>query len=197
LSTEGISGIEKNLTGYYAIGAIDPQLNLHVIRDSSASLYVACNTTLGCLIFGTTEELIENVAKDLKWKIDAIEQVKGNIHLIFNSKGDIISNNPINPRGWTTYESKWADRSLGYNLTEKYYESKEWSTLDNEDDYYDLYKNEISNADASYKFYDWNGREMEYAEFMACDEMTKYDCTVTRADGTVVDPKDYYRERLA
>jgi len=37
----GIAEVAKNLTGYYAIGALDPNGNLHVAKDSTANLFAA------------------------------------------------------------------------------------------------------------------------------------------------------------
>lgn len=180
LSTEGIKAVEKYISGYYAVGAFDPNGNLHVIKDATARLYVANNKTLNCLIFGTTEELIKNVAKDCQWVIGPIEQVKDNIHLIFSPEGSLIHSASITSLGYEDKESRWASQSLGYSLKDDF---TQW-------------RDEIKNVDASYTFFDWNNRPMDYKEFILLDEVTKADCLVIRPDGTVVDPEDYYTERL-
>lgn len=191
LGTVGMQGIEQNITGYYAIGALDNVGNLHVIKDSTAQLCVAHNETLACLVFGTTEKLIKDVAKSCKWTIGPVEKVRDDIHMIFDKSGVLISVNEINPRGFGREESRLADRSLGF----KVYATDDFSKEDLE--YYNEWKNETDFVDAGYTFRDWNGRPMDYKEFMACDEVTKLDCTVIRPDGTIVDAEDYFAERLA
>lgn len=181
LSTEGMASVEKYISGYYACAAFDPQGNLHVFKDGNATLHVAKNLTLGCLIFGTTAQLIENISERCHWKIGPIEKVKSNIHLIFNPAGDLIHTATIKPLGYTTLESDFSARSLGYKLVS---DLNQW-------------RSEVKHADASYKFYDWNAREMTHEEFKMLDEVTKLDCTVVRSDGTVVDAEDYYKEKLA
>jgi hypothetical protein len=188
LSTVGISGIEQHITGYYAIGAFDPHGNLHVIRDSIAPLMVAYNKTLDCFIYGTTERLIQDVSDELKWTIGPIEKVLDNVHLIYNVQGELIHNEAIKSRGFDEVESIYSERSLGYKIYDKN-PSNNYG--------YEAWKEELSCADAGYTFKDWTGRVMTYAEFMACDEVTKLDCVVTRPDGTIVDGEDYYGERLA
>lgn len=202
LSTTGIKGVEKYVSGYYAVGAIDKDNNLHVIKDSTASLYVAYNSTLDCTVFGTTEELIEDVAKDMKWNIGPIDVVKDNIHMIFNKKGDLISHNIIEPLGWTARESAYSNKSLGHSLNSKdndYYEKyyDKYKEYEDEQDSLEQYRAEVSNPGAGYKFWDWNHRELTLKEFQELDEVTKLDCLVIRPDGTVVDAEDYYTEKLA
>lgn len=217
LTTIGIKGIEQYLTGYYAVGALDKSGNLHVFKDGIANLYVTMNKTLECLMFGTTEDLITSVAKSMKHKIGNIEKVKDNVYMIFNPQGNMISNETITPKGYTDLEASYMSRSLGYEADTNRdlhgypdYKGHNYG-LDDEDDvlgwndrpYAELtndeaaYQAEIDSMDVSYTIIDWNGRKLELDEFRKLDEVTKRDCIVRRADGTIVDSEDYYTERIA
>jgi predicted glutamine amidotransferase len=194
----GISAIEKNISGYYAVGAIDPKGNLHVIKDSTARLFVAMNKTLDCLVFGTTEELIQSVSKKLKWVIGPIEVVKNDTYMIFDKHGELKQCNSFKPLGYTVNESAWMGKSLGYDDTEYSYPNKEVLRLtDTAEESIEAYREEIDHLDVSYTFKDWLGRSLSLEEFRNLDEVTKMDCLVIRADGTIVDALDYYTDKIA
>jgi predicted glutamine amidotransferase len=198
LSTAGISSIEKYISGYYAVAAIDPKGNLHLFKDSMAKLFVAYNKTLNCYIFGTTEKLITEVSKELKWKIGPTEVVKDNIYLVYSPKGELMNISTIKPLGYSRRESELSEKSLGY----KVYDSRESFGYYNDDfpyteDSLEAYNEEIECMDASYTVKDWLNRPMTLEDFRKLDEVTKRDCKVIRGDGTLVDPEDYYTEKLA
>jgi len=113
LSTEGIAGVEKHLSGYYAFAAFDPDGRLHIARDSKATLYCAWSDTIESTIFATTEELIEDIAHELDWKLSNVNPVKDNTYLIFDKGGCDYAESTISPRGSTYAENKHAMASLG------------------------------------------------------------------------------------
>jgi predicted glutamine amidotransferase len=213
MTTTGIKGIEQNLSGYYAVGALDETGNLHIFKDAIANLHVTMNKTLDCLMFGTTEDLIKTVAKKMKYDIGHIEKVKDNVYMIFNPQGEMIANESISPKGYTALESAYMGRSLGYeadsdlhgypdymgsrNYKSHYMDDEERSYVDGYADDESAYQAEIDSMDASYTVVDWNGRKLDLDEFRKLDEVTKRDCIVRRADGTIVDCEDYYTERIA
>lgn len=221
LVTGGIESVEKYVSGYYAVGAIDPIGNLHVIKDSTARLYVAMNKTLECLVFGTTEDLITDIADSLKWDIGPIDTVKNDLYMIFDLNGSLVSSQSIKPLGYTSKESDYAEYSLGHKLGNRQSEvlglkldSKEYKYDFKDSDYnydlygssnsamtdrdsYEAYQEEIDNLDASYTFFDWLGRSITLEDFRKLDEVTKLDCKVIRGDGTVVDPADYFTDKIA
>ena len=98
MSTTGISDIEKYITGYYAVSALTPDGTLVVFKDSIASLYCAYVETIESYMFATTESLIQNVCKDLKWKHSTIEQVNDDIYIEFRGN-EIVKMEDINPPG--------------------------------------------------------------------------------------------------
>ena len=55
LSTVGVSGIEQHLSGYYAIAAIAPDGITHILRDDTATLFVARVDSIDSYIIATTE----------------------------------------------------------------------------------------------------------------------------------------------
>lgn len=115
MSTIGINAVEEHLTGYYAFAAIDPHGQLHIVRDSTASLHVAYVSTIESYVFGTTIDLIESVCKEMKWKCGQVDMLLENQHLIFQ-QNDMIHQETIKPRGYSRSESQYAGRSLGFNL---------------------------------------------------------------------------------
>jgi hypothetical protein len=205
LSTEGIKAIEQNITGYYAFSAIDPFGNLHVVKDSVANLFVAYVEDLDCHLFGTSEDLIETVTEQLEWTIGPIEVVCDDIYMVFDKKGKLIKQESITPKGYTQAESMHALSSLGRHVgsavmemgpleAARYDESKILSYA--EESYYNFLA-ECEDIDASYTIKDYNGRTLELWEFKKLDDVTKAECTITRGDGTVLDPDDYHNERIA
>jgi predicted glutamine amidotransferase len=203
LSTTGVKGIEDNLSGYYAIGAIDPEGNLHVIKDRVANLYVALNHTLDCLVFATTDTLIKSISKGMHWKVGTIERVKDDIHLVFNPNGELVSNTGIKSLGFGYDESRYAEQSLGYKVSYTNDNETYYTGVDNQesnlrsDQSLIQYEAELECMDNSYKVYDMHDVELTISEFRLMTDRDKHACTVVRPDGTVVDPYDYYTEKLA
>lgn len=114
---EGIQSVEKNLTGYYAFAAIDPEGRLHVCRDNSARLHVAWSEKMQTYVFGTTIDLMESVSKKLELAIGPIDPVASNTYMIFQGN-EMIHSQTIVPLGYSTRESRHASASLGYSLAD-------------------------------------------------------------------------------
>lgn len=94
---DGISGVQQ-LGGYYAVLALDATTGvLHVVRDSSAGLYISWSPTIQSYIIATTAGIIKAVASAMEWSTHSIEKVDDNQYAQF--KGNvIISQETINPK---------------------------------------------------------------------------------------------------
>lgn len=101
LADRGLERIEKNVSGYYALGIFDDN-RMHVIKDDTASLYTTWCITLDSFIFATTTSIIENLIKDLELECEDIEKVEDNVHMIFNGN-ELVSYKKINPKGYDHY----------------------------------------------------------------------------------------------
>jgi hypothetical protein len=201
LGTESMKSIERHLTGYYAFTAIDPQGQLHVVRDSIATLYMSYISTIDSYIFATVQDLIIDVCKDLKWSHSVISPVKNNQHIIFKDN-TIVSHTEINPRGRTNYESQFASKSLGRELTDVSFKpTLKAQGIDNEyqalDESQASYFAEVDSClDKSYSFRDYHDQKMTLEDFQALSDDEKLYCTVIRPDGTICCPWDYELDRL-
>ncbi len=227
LSTEGIRGIEQHITGYYAIGAIDPEGKLHIVRDGIASLYACFSDTIKSWIFATTVDLIKDLCEQMEWTRGTIREYDKGMYTIMD-KNNIELVQEFTPRGFGYAESKYASQSLGRSIGSGYgrdydYEDsynmhrrtnrdvtiyKDGKVVDSEADLedsinearmesYSAFLEEVANMDSSYMIEDENGREISTREFDKLDMIAQAKCKIVRADGTIVDPDDYYTEKLA
>lgn len=201
MGMESIESIEKYISGYYAFTAIDPVGQLHVVKDSIASLYFARISTIDSFIFATTKVLIKDICLEMKWEHSIIETVNDNQHLIFRGN-ELISMNSITPRGATINETKHSEKSLGRKIDQ----SEGWTgPLNDIAKYSDdtnsesimLFLQEVeTQADHSYTFLDYQENVMTIEEFQELEQEEKIYCTVIRPDGTIVDPNDYHTDKL-
>ncbi len=129
MSTTGISGVEKFVSGYYAFGAIDQDGRLHVARDGVARLVMAWSRTIESFIFATTIELLKGVAKELKLKIGPIDLVEDNIYAIYERNKEVECRY-ITPRGYDYKEYGYARKSLHYLGDDELNETKPWSKIE-------------------------------------------------------------------
>lgn len=115
MSTTGVKGIEDHITGYYAIGAISPSGDLHIVKDSTAWLYCAYVDGIDSWVFATTSDLIDDLCEKFDFKSTYAERVKDNTYLVFSgSTGTMVSNATIVPRGRTAYENSYMGTSMSY-----------------------------------------------------------------------------------
>ena len=156
----GINQLVNNLTGYYAFGAFDPQGNLHVARDKIAWLFMAKVPELDTYIFATTRDLIEGFCENFELERSTIEEVKSDIYMVFNRKGELKSISNISSRGYDTYSQSLANKSLSYMETmfnETELAGEESKLTDDEN--FMLFLNEAEkHVDDTYEIIDWNGR---------------------------------------
>lgn len=203
LSTTGLSGIEKHITGYLAIAAIDPDGVLHIARDSIAPLSVSYIQDIDSLMFATKAEHITDLCGALNWTCSVPAPVNDNTYLRFN-RGVLDSHETWTPRGRTQVESAWASKSLGRELDPLVKVSPRFAPDNAMASRWDLvvesesrFFEEIEQlADSSYLFLDYKNTELSYADFMKLPDDHKLCCTVIRPDGTILDQTDYTSERL-
>ena len=220
MANHGITGVEKNLTGYYAFTAIDPQGRLHVVKDSTANLFFAEISTIDSFVFATKKELIEDICKEMKWKHSVIEELKDNTYLIYENNV-LVSQTDIKPKGRTSYEDGFASRSLGRELNDYNYDTygSEYferptvvktptdiivrgkpapvTDMDLETESMELFLEEMETlADHTYTFKSYQGYDLDINEFMLLDDEEKLNCIVIRPDGIVIDTLDYYNDKL-
>ena len=110
----GMEAIEDNVTGYYAMIIQDKRGTTHVIRDSRASLYIAWCRTIKSYVIATTTDIIERVAKDMKWKVEHPELILDNTHAVFEGN-NIVYQQEIQPLvvSTTTSLDSLAARAFG------------------------------------------------------------------------------------
>jgi predicted glutamine amidotransferase len=223
LATGGIASLTQHLTGYYAFGAFDPSGNLHIGRDAIAWLYVAKLPELETYVFATTEDLIKEFCEEFTIDRSPIELVKNNVYMVFNTKGEMISCQNIESRGYDTYSRGLASKSLGYQneymendsrsfamseyddmAFEKRYSTMEMDLNSEDTDIdekairdYDKYRTEVETSlDHSYVFQAPNGQTISLKEFKALEFEEQDRCTIIRPDGTWLTWKDFDDEKL-
>jgi len=188
LSNEGINGVASNLTGYYAVTAIDPQGRLHVIRDSTARLSVAFIESIDSFIFATRPDHIEEICREMKWKLTHVSDFELNCYLVLN-KTSIESVSKFEPRGSTSIESAYSGQSLGYSI------STETDLRDPTVDQAMFLEEMDQHGSDHYSIEDFRGNTLSYDQFKALPDDEKLLCSIIRPDGTIVSPDDYSSDR--
>jgi hypothetical protein len=214
--------IERCLMGYYAFAAIDPEGRLHICRDDIAPLHIAYSAKLETFIIGTTESLVIKASKILDAKIGPIDEIESETYCIFNGN-ELIHCQDFKALGYTMHQAALSNKSLGRELppgtvsmptardemtetseadwqgsimefinSEKHPDRR--STI-SETDYY-KFKQEIDSMDASYQVYAPDDRPISLMDFKKMDYVAQEQCTIIRADGTIVDPECYGTPRL-
>jgi predicted glutamine amidotransferase len=226
MAKNGIKGVEKYLSGYYAFAAFDPDGILHIARDSMARLVCAYVKDLESIVFATTKELLNSVAKELKWNMSAIGDVIDDVYMTFNGTNRLSLEN-IKPRGYSTRESNYMSSSLSYltgsgyddfGYGSSYSNSKavsgtatvkrdmdkedlenaaEYYKVNLESDDYKAFREEVKLIDSSYKVRDAHHRPVDVMEFLSFTEAEQLDYEIVRPDGTILCPWNYFVDRLA
>lgn len=137
----GIKEIESTVTGYYALAVLDKKGKLHIARDDQAMLYLSYCRTVNSFIIATTPEIIINVAKKMKWKVEEPEEMVDNCYAVFD-RNEIISYEKIQPRkemyaGWRDWDKTTAI-ALGKHIEENPVDAAEpsYREIFNNEDYY-------------------------------------------------------------
>jgi predicted glutamine amidotransferase len=202
LSSSGIQGIESNLGGYYAFGAIDPNGKLHVARDSMARLVTAYVKSIDSYVFATTADLIEETCRHMEWKVGPIDLVEDNLYMVFN-KNRLETQTIITPRGSSYRENSYASKSLHYledyksepkssGIVNAYPEPDDdgWKTSEYRfalADYLDDIEKRLD-ANQKLRFYDQFDREIDRAEFESMRDDDRLKCLVTDEAGQCLTP---------
>lgn len=210
---DGIDKVERHLSGYYAVAAIDPQGRLHVVKDATARLVVCHSPTINSYIFATNQDLIEQLAKKLKLKISPIDSVEDNVYFTFDGN-DIVSCQTIKPRGYTYYESQYAKDSLGHDIDDRpYYNADQPRDLlppsssrpssgtyssarhGNNDQaklsYYH-WRHAIQTLSEDHQIFDRAWNTVKLADFKAMDYIDQSYCTIIKPDGKIIEKWDDY-----
>jgi hypothetical protein len=197
LSTSGIKGIEKNLSGYFAIGAIDPDGKLHIAKCATAPLYMSYVTKLETFVFGTTADLIQEVADEMEWDIEPIAKMQDNFYIVMNGN-EVTHKQKIETIGMVSnYERDMMSTSMHHlegtssivNIKDHIKTSKSNYSPSS---IYDInVLDEIEEYAKYYTIYDKNDQEIDYNEFSKLDTNDKLNCIIV--DPLSGEPLDPYK----
>lgn len=98
LTTQGIEGVENNLSGYYAFGIIDPDGGLHVGKCDTAQLHVTFVSSVDSFMYATTTSIIEKICTEMDWHYEPIAIVADSSYVI-HAGNDVTYHQSINPIG--------------------------------------------------------------------------------------------------
>ena len=127
LSTKGIEGLANNLTGYYAVGAIDDKGNLHVVRDKVADLVSSYIPSLESYIFATTADLIKDFCEEFKYTYSTITSVIEDTYLVLDKENNILDFKEFKSLGmYSSYEREMMSTSLHYKTDHDFKDDKYW-----------------------------------------------------------------------
>lgn len=203
LATGGIEAVAKNLSGYYAVGAIDPKGNLHIFKDNIASLYSAWVIDLKSWMFATTEDLIVEFCENFEYEHGPIEKVKDDTYLVFKAN-KLKSQSKFNSRGYDKHSAGLATKSLGreidigsegvISMTGNFDNGVKQRVKQKTD--LEYFFEEVNFADESYTILDYWERPIPLDDFKLLADEDKLACTIIRPDGTIVDSNDYFSDKL-
>lgn len=197
----GIETVSKNLTGYYAVGIIDKEYNMHIFKDSIAQLHVAYSNVLESPVFATTAELVTKVGKYIGENLKAAV-VKDDTYIVFDKQGKLIHQTGFESRGYDDYSAKHARSSLGYDLVDNIMSvsfKDDMPTLDRSGSYEtyeefvwnnvsDEFLDEIQYLDDTYTIH-MDSRQVGVHEFESMDIIDQVECVIIRPNGTKVEWK--------
>lgn len=121
----GMKTIESQVTGYYALAILDKVTKqLHIVRDDKAMLYISYSRTVDSYIIATTIDIIQSVAKKMKWVCEQPEELLENIHVVFD-RNEIMSQTDIDPRvSYNKTMTSTERTALGYTSYADYAQDK-------------------------------------------------------------------------
>lgn len=108
----GIDSIERGVTGYYAMAVLDNTGILHIVRDDKAVLFIAWIKTIRSFAIATTQEIIKDICKDMKWEYEYPELILDNTYVVFDGN-EIVSHRAIECLGYVPSLSKIDNVVLG------------------------------------------------------------------------------------
>jgi predicted glutamine amidotransferase len=195
LSTQGMKGIESNLSGYFAFGAIDNDGKLHVSRCTRAPLVAAWIESIHSFVFATTADLIEDLCEKFKWTYGPLDNVKDNQYIVFKGN-NVLSIKTHAFKGYLTQrESILMAKSLHYlegdSKVETYGHVYDGSN-DNDEitdiDNYTAYIEALDYVDGACKIYDQRDFEIDAETFRRMSDDERLRCTVYLPDGSLLTP---------
>ena len=182
MTSTGISGVEQHLSGYYAVAMLNDKKELTIFRDSIAKLFCASIDQLnGQFIFATTKTLIIDICARMGWTHSQISALNNNTLLKFK-KGELIETSTICPMGYSKKESKFASKSLGFEVENDISSNNvvklrsEYSQYSDDEEQFLMEVEQYS--DHTYTFFDYRNDKLTHKEFMALSSNEKLYCLV-------------------
>jgi predicted glutamine amidotransferase len=116
LTIGGVEGMVKNISGYYAVGALNKNTGeLTVIKDSIARLNACYVPSLDSMAFGTDATQLRAILKEVGLVHTKIKAIKDNVALVFNREGKLVSQSEIKPLERYNYSKSDYYRSMGWD----------------------------------------------------------------------------------
>lgn len=105
----------KNVSGYYAVGALNKNTGeLTVIKDNIARLNACYIPSLDSMAFGTDAAQLRSILKAADLVHTKIKTIKDNVSLVFNREGKLVSQTEITPIERYNYSKSSYYRSMGW-----------------------------------------------------------------------------------
>jgi hypothetical protein len=123
LTTKGAQGMVANVSGYYAIGALNRLTGeLLVVKDHIANLNACYIPSLDSMAFGTSADQLREILKAADLAHTKVKAVKDNVALTFNRSGDLVSQIEITPlERRTAWDKDAYARSMGWDYDDYTY----------------------------------------------------------------------------
>lgn len=144
LTKGGVDSITKNVSGYYAFGALNNRTGeLTIVKDSTARLFGCYVYALDSLCYATDETHLSKILLHMKYEHSQILPVRDNSSMLFSVDGKLISDSIIEPMAKsnviTTSSKAWA--SSGYDSKNDTYGNKYdyWADYDRAERRYSKY----------------------------------------------------------
>lgn len=162
LSSKGVHGMVKNVSGYYAVCAIEHDTgNLILIKDKKANLHGCYIESIDSLAFSTSAEHLKTILKTMKWKHTPIEAVTDNIACVFDRQGTLLSQETITP-------NETVAKVYSSEFETQYYETA---------DSFDT----VTRFEDDYTILNQDGETLTYAEYETLSTIEKNLCDVIDA----------------
>jgi predicted glutamine amidotransferase len=122
LTSGGIDSMVGGISGYYAIGALNRKTGeLLVVKDNIANLNACYVPSIESMAFGTNADQLHQVLKAAELSHTKIKAVKDNVALVFNRKGELVSQSEIVPaQAPKVWNQRDYERSMGLGKSSSY-----------------------------------------------------------------------------